>query len=122
MLDANMKQQLGTYLNNLRNPIELKVSVNDSPKSKELEELAQEIAQLNDKISLTTTRDAIDGRSPVMTIAKAGSDARVAFRRCADGARIYLTGIGIVAGQAVIRRKKMRRYRSRRNPDPCAEF
>ena len=79
MLDANMKQQLGTYLNNLRNPIELQVSVNDSPKSKELEELAQEIAQLNDKISLTTTRDAIDGRSPVMTIAKAGSEARVAF-------------------------------------------
>ena len=41
MLDATMKQQLGAYLNNLRNPIELVVSVNDSPKSKELEELAR---------------------------------------------------------------------------------
>lgn len=79
MLDANMKQQLGTYLNNLRNPIELQVSVNDSPKSKELETLAREIAELNDQISLTVTNEKIGGRSPVMTIAKAGSEARVAF-------------------------------------------
>lgn len=79
MLDANMKQQLGTYLNNLRNPIELQVSVNDSPKSKELETLAREIAELNDQISLTVTNEKIGGRSPVMTIAKAGSAARVAF-------------------------------------------
>src|SRR5690606_40750805 len=53
---------LPIYLNNLRNPIELLVSVNDSPKSKELEELAQEIAQLNDKISLTTTRRSEERR------------------------------------------------------------
>ena len=79
MLDANMKQQLGTYLNNLRNPIELQVSVNDSPKSKELETLAREIAELNNQISLTVTNEKIGGRSPVMTIAKAGSEARVAF-------------------------------------------
>ena len=79
MLDANMKQQLGTYLNNLRNPIELQVSVNDSPKSKELETLAREIAELNNQISLTITNEKIGGRSPVMTIAKAGSEARVAF-------------------------------------------
>ena len=79
MLDANMKQQLGTYLNNLRNPIELQVSVNDSPKSKELETLAREIAELNDQISLTVTNEKIGGRSPVMTVAKAGSAARVAF-------------------------------------------
>ncbi len=79
MLDATMKQQLGTYLNNLRNPIELLVSVNDSPKSKELEELANEIAALNNKISVSTTTDKIGGRSPVMTIAKEGSEARVAF-------------------------------------------
>ncbi|MCD8522943.1 MAG: alkyl hydroperoxide reductase subunit F [Saccharospirillaceae bacterium] len=79
MLDANMKQQLGTYLNNLRNPIELQVSVNDSPKSKELETLAREIAELNNQISLTITQEKIAGRSPVMTVAKAGSEARVAF-------------------------------------------
>ena len=79
MLDATMKQQLSAYLNNLRNPIELLVSVNDSPKSKELEELANEIAALNDKISVNTTSDKIGGRSPVMTIAKEGSEARVAF-------------------------------------------
>lgn len=79
MLDATMKQQLGAYLNNLRNPIELVVSVNDSPKSKELEELAGEITELNDKISLTTTTDKIGGRSPVMTVAKEGNESHVAF-------------------------------------------
>lgn len=79
MLDTNMKQQLGAYLNNLRNPIELKVSVNDSPKSRELEELAREIAELNDKISLTITNEKIGGRSPVMAIAKEGNEPRVFF-------------------------------------------
>lgn len=79
MLDATMKQQLSAYLNHLRNPIELVVSVNDSPKSKELEELAREIADLNDQITMTTTTDKIQGRSPVMSVAKAGAESRVAF-------------------------------------------
>lgn len=79
MLDTAMKQQLGTYLNNLRNPIELQVSVNGSDKARELESLAQEIAELNNQISVSVTDQPINGRSPVMTVAKAGEQARVAF-------------------------------------------
>ncbi|MDF1763790.1 MAG: alkyl hydroperoxide reductase subunit F [Oleibacter sp.] len=79
MLDANMKQQLGGYLNNLRNPIELVVSVNNSPKSDELEALANEIAELHKDISVSTTTEAINGRSPVMSVAKAGNAPRVFF-------------------------------------------
>ena len=79
MLDATMKQQLGAYLNNLRNPISLLVAVDGSPKAKELEELAREIAELNDKISVSTTEEKINGRAPVMAIAKEDSAPRVFF-------------------------------------------
>ena len=79
MLDATMKQQLGAYLANLRNPIELQVSVNGSDKARELEELAREIAELHKDISVAVTEDEINGRSPVMTVAKAGQPARVTF-------------------------------------------
>ena len=79
MLDANMKQQLGAYLNNLRHAIEIQVSVNGTAKSNELEELAKEIAELNDKVSFSTTDAPINGRSPVMTVTEAGKEARVAF-------------------------------------------
>lgn len=79
MLDATMKQQLGAYLNNLRNPISLLVAVDGSPKAKELEELAREIAELNDKISVSTTEEKINGRAPVMAIAKEDNAPRVFF-------------------------------------------
>jgi alkyl hydroperoxide reductase subunit F len=79
MLDANMKQQLGAYLDNLRNPISLLVAVDGSPKSNELEELAREIAELNDKISVSTTEEKINGRAPVMAISKEDNAPRVFF-------------------------------------------
>ena len=46
MLDATMKQQLGTYLELLRNPIELTVSTDNSAKAQELVQLANQIAQM----------------------------------------------------------------------------
>ncbi|MEK9713497.1 MAG: alkyl hydroperoxide reductase subunit F [Thalassolituus sp.] len=79
MLDATMKQQLGAYLQNLRNPISLLVAVDGSPKAIELEELAREIAELNDKISVSTTEEKINGRAPVMAIAKEDNAPRVFF-------------------------------------------
>src|SRR5690606_28774164 len=51
MLDANLKKQLDTYLQNIVKPIEISVSVDDSPKGKELYELASEIAEMSGKIS-----------------------------------------------------------------------
>jgi len=76
MLDANLKKQLNTYLQNIVNPIEIRVSSNDSPKSTELESLGQEIAELSSKIELKSG----DGqRKPALAIAPAGQTPRVSF-------------------------------------------
>ena len=79
MLDANMKQQLGTYLQNIVNPIEITVSVNNSDKSNELLELATEIQALNsDKITLSVNENP-QGRAPQMSVGPNGEQARVNF-------------------------------------------
>ncbi len=76
MLDANLKKQLDTYLQNIVKPIELSVSIDDSPKGKELHELAIEIAEMSSKIGLV----AVDNkRTPSMAIAEAGQSPRVRF-------------------------------------------
>ncbi|MET4161346.1 alkyl hydroperoxide reductase subunit F [Marinobacterium sp. MBR-111] len=76
MLDANLKQQLNTYLQNIVAPIELSVSSNDSPKSRELSDLAQEIAELNEKITLRQVEGA---RAPSLAVGPAGQTPRVNF-------------------------------------------
>jgi len=70
MLDANMKQQLQGLLTNLREPIELLSSLNDSPKSAELGSLLDEIAALSDKVTASRTDD--DARRPSFLIRRVG--------------------------------------------------
>ncbi|SEG76714.1 alkyl hydroperoxide reductase subunit F [Marinobacterium lutimaris] len=77
MLDANLKQQLNTYLQALVTPIEITLSADDSAKGKELRELAQEIAPLSDKISLNEEGNA--ARKPSMAVSPAGVTPRVHF-------------------------------------------
>jgi NADH-dependent peroxiredoxin subunit F len=78
MLEASLKQQLNTYLQNIVRPIELVVSVNDSSKSRELEELAREISDMSGKISLKIkTNDS--GRVPRMQVGPEGESGRVTF-------------------------------------------
>lgn len=76
MLDANLKKQLDTYLQNIVTPIELSVSVDDSPKSKELGELATEIAEMSPKIALNWKQAE---RTPSMSIAQSGVPPRISF-------------------------------------------
>jgi len=76
MLDANLKKQLDTYLQNIVNPIEISVSVDDSPKGKELHELAVEIAEMSSKIGLVA---ADDKRTPSMGVGPSGQPPRVRF-------------------------------------------
>ncbi|MCL2912566.1 alkyl hydroperoxide reductase subunit F [Shewanella corallii] len=52
MLDANLKNQLQTYLQNLKSPVELIVSADASPKAQELVHLAEDIASLSDLVSV----------------------------------------------------------------------
>ncbi|MBL0768783.1 alkyl hydroperoxide reductase subunit F [Sphingopyxis sp. DHUNG17] len=77
MLDANLKQQLSSYLANIRQPIELLSSLDDGPKSAELATLLDEIAALSDKVSVARTDD--DVRRPSFLIRRA-SDHDVAVR------------------------------------------
>ncbi len=52
MLDANLKNQLQTYLQNLKRPVELVVSADESKKSQELKSLANDIVSLSSLVSL----------------------------------------------------------------------
>ncbi|WP_404712852.1 alkyl hydroperoxide reductase subunit F [Sphingomonas sp. MMS24-J13] len=77
MLDANLTQQLKTYLANIREPIELVASLDDAPKSRELGELLNEIAALSDKIDVVHAND--DKRVPSFMIRRKGTDIGVRF-------------------------------------------
>ena len=72
MLDASMKAQLGQYLANLREPIELVASLDDSEKSAKTRELLNEIAELHDLV--TASFDGTNERKPSFVIRRS-SDA-----------------------------------------------
>ncbi|MGE4324111.1 MAG: thioredoxin family protein, partial [Sphingobium sp.] len=76
MLDANLKGQLKGYLANITQPIELVASLDDSAKARELGELLNEIAELSDKVSVTS---GADKRTPSFLIRRVGTDIGVRF-------------------------------------------
>ncbi len=67
MLDNQVKEQLKNYLAKLVNPIEIVVSINDTPKSREMTALLQDIAELSTKITLIEKADD-NKRSPSFSI------------------------------------------------------
>ncbi|BDW83804.1 alkyl hydroperoxide reductase subunit F [Erythrobacter sp. Dej080120_24] len=73
MLDPNMQTQLKRYLANLREPIELVASLDDSEKSAQTRELLTEIAALHDMVSASF--DGTHARKPSFIIRRA-SDAQ----------------------------------------------
>ncbi len=77
MLDANIRNQLKTYLEWMRQPIELVVSADDSDKAREMVALVDEIGQLSDKISVR--RDGVAERRPSFAVGRPGEAARVSF-------------------------------------------
>ena len=77
MLDSNMKSQLQAYLQNLRQPIRLIASMDDSAHSVELRELLEDIVSLSDKVSFEDT--GTDARKPSFVIAKQGETRGVRF-------------------------------------------
>ncbi|MDX1459300.1 MAG: thioredoxin family protein, partial [Marinobacter sp.] len=78
MLDANLKDQLKAYLQNVKQPIELVASLDDSDKSRELHTLLEEIEGLSDRISLNEDGEA-DVRRPSFAINRVGTDIGVRF-------------------------------------------
>ena len=77
MLDANLKGQLKAYMANITQPIELVASLDEGAKSRELEGLLNEIAELSDKVSLVLAGH--DKRKPSFMIRRAGTDIGVTF-------------------------------------------
>ena len=69
MLDTAMKQQLSTYLANLREPIELVASLGEDSKSAQTRELLEEIADLHEMVEASF--DGTDDRKPSFVIRRA---------------------------------------------------
>lgn len=78
MLDANVKTQLNSYMQMLKQPIELIANLDDGAKSQELRELLQEIGQMSDKITFTERSDDAK-RKPSFEIQRVGTDISVCF-------------------------------------------
>ena len=76
MLDAKLQDQLKAYLANVKQPVELAASLDETPKSKELQGLLEQIASLSDKVSFVR---ADDTRKPSFLIRRAGTDIGVRF-------------------------------------------
>lgn len=77
MLEASLKDQLKSYLVNVKQPIELIASLDDGAKSAELRDLLNEIAALSDMISASFSGE--DARKPSFLIRRAGTDIAVRF-------------------------------------------
>ena len=73
-LDPNLATQLKTYLENLREPIELVASLDDGAKSAELDELLLEIEGMSEKITRRLAEDTErDARVPSFAITRTAS-------------------------------------------------
>ncbi|CAM2840238.1 alkyl hydroperoxide reductase subunit F [Vibrio diazotrophicus] len=79
MLDQAIKQQLKQYLSNLKEEVQLVVSLDESKASNDIQSLANEIAELSDLVTVTRD-DAASSRRPVMTVTnpKKGTQLRFA--------------------------------------------
>jgi len=78
MLDAELKQQLNTYLERVTQPIEIVAHLDDSDAAREIHELLQDIAGLSSKITLREERASTE-RAPSFTLNRVGSDMKLRF-------------------------------------------
>ncbi|HYM86916.1 MAG TPA: thioredoxin family protein, partial [Pseudoxanthomonas sp.] len=78
MLDETLKTQLKAYLEKIVRPIEIVASLDDSAKSREMEELLGEIVLLSDRITLVERRDA-DVHTPSFALNSPGHDIHLRF-------------------------------------------
>lgn len=78
MLDQAIKQQLQQYLQNLKQDVQLVVSLDESKAAQDILSLANEIAELSDFVSVTRD-DAASERKPVMTISNPQKGTQLRF-------------------------------------------
>jgi len=77
MLDANLKAQLGAYLERVKLPFEIVASLDDSAAAREMHGLLQDVVSLTDKITLKT--DGTDARKPSFSLGRIGEAPRIRF-------------------------------------------
>ena len=78
MLDANLKQQLQTYLERVTLPVEMVAYLDSSDAAREMHELLQEIAELSPHLALRVADDANE-RTPSFTLNRVGADMQIRF-------------------------------------------
>ena len=78
MLDTDLKNQLQAYLEKVTRPIRIVASLDDSAKSREMQELLGEIVLLSDRITLVERRDA-DAHVPSFALESPGHDIHLRF-------------------------------------------
>jgi alkyl hydroperoxide reductase subunit F len=88
VLDASLANQLRTHLAKVVEPIELATSLDDSPRSAELQELLDEIASMSELITVVRSDD--DERRPSFAIRRVTGDEH---RVTGDGQRVRFAGI-----------------------------
>ncbi|GBR21430.1 alkyl hydroperoxide reductase subunit F [Asaia spathodeae] len=77
MLDTTIKDQLRSYLTNLRHDITLEASLDDSAKSQEMFALVEDIAALSDRIAVRLVPEA--PRAPAFRIRRTDGEEAVSF-------------------------------------------
>ncbi|NJD30752.1 MAG: alkyl hydroperoxide reductase subunit F [Gammaproteobacteria bacterium] len=79
MLDANLKQQLQSYLARMTQPIEIVATLDDGAASREMRELLEDVASLSNLISLR--QGAADGtvRAPSFSVNRVGAAMGIRF-------------------------------------------
>ncbi len=78
MLDANLKEQLQTYLERVTQPIEIVAYLDNSDAAREMHELLQDIVGLSSKITLREERGTTE-RTPSFTLNRVGGDMKLRF-------------------------------------------
>ncbi len=78
MLDETLKTQLQAYLEKVTRPIQIVAALDDSGKSREMQELLGEITLLSDKITLVERHDA-DVHTPSFALNSPGHDIHLRF-------------------------------------------
>ena len=78
MLDANLKTQLKSYLDNLSQPVEIAAFLDDGEKSGELQALLRDIASLSARITLAEQQGGAS-RTPSFALRRPGTDIEVRF-------------------------------------------
>src|SRR5438132_3536532 len=78
MLDANLKAQLGAYLERITQPVELVASLDATPGSAQMRELLADIASTSAQVSVVEMSGG-PHRTPSFSVSKPGESPRVRF-------------------------------------------